>query len=447
MRRSSRRRHWLLAAAVLVVGLSACTAGSNEASPTTLDPTASQPPTTVNVWGAFTGREAKIVQASLDALHQKYPWLTAKYVPSKTDTDIAKAIASGQPPDVVMAQSPDNVAKFCSTKAWQDLTPYLQATGLDLKKTFPPAALTYTAYDGDQCSLPLLTDAFGLYYNKDMLKAAGYTQPPKNFTELTAMAKKLTQRSSDGTIKVAGFIPTLGQMYEINNLYYGVWSGAKWYDSDGKSVINTDPAWKSLLQWDKSLTDWYGYDNIKRWFAPYADNEWDAGNAFEQGKVAMMLDGEWRTAFIEADNSSVDYGTAAFPVPDDRSSDYGLGMIGGTVVGIPRGAANGGASWLVVQQLTTNTPTLNTLADDLKNVPSTYASLATTKLGDDPRFANFMNIFKNPNSSFKQLSPQGSADVDLFSQFVSEWQQGQVPDLQAGLDKVAQQIDDLEKVG
>jgi len=447
--RTGHRRRWLGLGFALAIGLTACTAGgtSSPSSVQALNPTASQPPTTINVWGAFTGREAKIVQGSLDALHQKYPWLTANYVPAKTDSDIAKAIASGSPPDVVMVQSPDNVAKFCSTKAWQDLTPYIKASNLDLKSTFPPAALSYTSYQGVQCSLPLLTDAFGLYYNKDLLAQAGYTQPPKTFSQLTAMAKKLTQRSADGTISVPGFIPTSGQMYETNNIYYGVWSNAKWYDANGKSVVNTDPAWKPLLNWDKSLTDWYGYDNIKRWFAPYANHEWDAGNAFEQGKVAMMMDGEWRTAFLAADHSKVNYGTAPFPVPDNLASRYGMGMIGGTVVGIPSGAANGPASWLVVQDLTMNTKTLNALAEDLKNVPTTYASLRATALRHDPKFEVFMKIFQNPNSGFKQLSPEGSADVDLFSQFVEHWQSGAVPNLQQGLDQVAKQIDDLQQVG
>ena len=448
MRASRASKRWLVAAAVLAVGLTACTAGGSAGTnPTTLNPTASQPPTTINVWGAFTGREAKIVQTSLDALHQQYPWLTAKYVPSKTDADIAKAIASGTPPDVVMVQSPDNVAKFCSTKAWQDLTPYIQASHLDLTKIFPPAAMSYTSYQGNQCSLPLLTDAFGMYYNKDLLAQAGYTKPPKTFSQLSAMAKKLTQRTADGTIQVAGFVPTLGQMYEINNLYYGKLTNSNWYDSAGKSVVNTDPTWKSLLEWDKQLTDWYGYDNIKRWFAPYKDHEWDAGNAFEQGKVAMMMDGEWRTAFFAADNSNVNYGTAPFPVPDDQAARYGVGMIGGTVAGIPKGAPNGAASWLVLQDLTMNTKTLNALADDLKNVPSTYASLKTTTLGNDPKFAVFMNIFKNPNSGFKQLSPEGSADVDTFARFITDWQTGKATDLQGGLNQVAKQIDDLQQVG
>lgn len=436
-------------AALLSVTLAACTAGGDTSpvSASTIDPSASHAPTEVAVWGAFTGREADIVQESLDRLHADIPWLTATYVPGKTDGDTAKAIASGSPPGVVMSQGPDNVAKYCDSGAWNDLKPYIDAYNMDLSKTFPDSVLTYTGYKGNQCAFPLLTDAFGLYYNKALLADAGYSAPPKTLSELTSMAKKLTQRSADGTIQVAGFVSTNQLMYETNQIFNGVTWNAQWYDSDGKSAMGTDPRWSQLLQWDKELTDWYGYDKLERYFAPYRTHEWDAGNAFEQGKVAMLLDGEWRGAFIEADNSPVDFGTAPFPVPDDAADTYGVGQIGGTVAGIPRGAENTDVDWLVLRYLTTDTQTLNTLAERLQNVPTTFDSLATTKLKDNPKFRTFMSVFENPSSRYKQLTPTGQGDADLFSTFVTKWEKGDVPDLQQGLDDLASKIDQLATLG
>ena len=43
-----------------------------------------------------------------------------------------------------------------------------------------------------------------------------------------------------------------------------------------------------------------------------------AQNAFEKGKVAMNVDGEWRTAFIADEAPNLNYGTAPVPVDDDR---------------------------------------------------------------------------------------------------------------------------------
>ena len=32
---------------------------------------------------------------------------------------------------------------------------------------------SYTSFEGKQCALPMLTDAYGLYYNTDMFAEAG----------------------------------------------------------------------------------------------------------------------------------------------------------------------------------------------------------------------------------------------------------------------------------
>ena len=39
-------------------------------------------------------------------------------------------------------------------------------------------------------------------------------------------------------------------------------------------------------------------------------------NAFEKGKLAMNVDGEWRTAFIADEAQNLNYGTAPVPVDD-----------------------------------------------------------------------------------------------------------------------------------
>ena len=67
----------------------------------------------------------------------------------------------------------------------------MQQDGID-PSIFPAAAQYYTQYDGVRCSLPILADAYGFYYNKDLLAKAGLSAPPKTVTELTTIAKKLT---------------------------------------------------------------------------------------------------------------------------------------------------------------------------------------------------------------------------------------------------------------
>jgi ABC-type glycerol-3-phosphate transport system substrate-binding protein len=120
---SKRRRIVSVGVCSVSLALAACTAGGGDtpAEVQAIDPSASHAPVTIDVWGAFTNREADIVQASLDRLHDDIPWLTANYVPGKNDADISRAVASGQAPGVVMAQGPDNVAKYCDSGAFRDL--------------------------------------------------------------------------------------------------------------------------------------------------------------------------------------------------------------------------------------------------------------------------------------------------------------------------------------
>jgi len=294
----------------------------------------------------------------------------------------------------------------------------------------------------------MLTDAYGLYYNKDLLADAGYTDPPKTLSELTEMAKKLTVFDPDGSIKIIGFDP-LSNFYEGYNIYVGNAWGAKWYDENGKSAFGSDPAWAEAFQWDKELVDFYGYDNLVKFLASLGgdDSEWNDQHGFETGKIAMHFDGEWRTAFIANDKADINYGTAPFPVADDHPELYGSGLIGGTVVGIPKTSEHQAEAWLFVKTLTTDPAFLEDLAVKLGNVPTTLESLADTSLANDEHFVTFLDIFNNPNSTFKQMSTLGTADATMETDVLARWEAGEITDLQAALDDLANEIDQQLELG
>jgi multiple sugar transport system substrate-binding protein len=201
-----------------------------------------------------------------------------------------------------------------------------------------------------------------------------------------------------------------------------------------------------MLTWQKAMVDAIGYEKLQKFAAKLggANSEFSAQNGFETGKIAMMMDGEWRNAFIEGDKSKVKYATAPFPVDTDQPDLYGSGQIGGTIVGIPKGVKHPAESWLLLQFMTTDNDYLTTLAHGLKNVPSTTESLQDQQLQSDPHFKPFLDIFANTKSTFKPITPIGQTDTDLLGTFAEKWQAGKIPDLQAGLkgidDQIAKQI-------
>ncbi|HEX9124474.1 MAG TPA: extracellular solute-binding protein [Actinomycetota bacterium] len=436
--------------AVLGVLAGACTAGGGTTSSPveTVNPSGSHTPVTLTVWDYFTERELKNLTDVLNRFNAQYPWIDVKIVPGKQPIDFVRGINSGETFDVGIDSESTNVPLYCSTGGMLDLAPFIKADGMDLGSVFPSAALKYTSYQGVQCTFPLLTDAYGLYYNKDMLDAAGYTEPPKTLSEFTDMAKKLTVFDPDGSIKVAGFMP-LSTFYENTNLYNGNAWGTQWYTPEGKSAFATDPAWKQLLQWNKDLVDFYGYDNLQRFYQQLGgpNSEWSSAQAFEQGKVAMLYDGEWRGTFIRDDEAKIEFGTAPFPVADDHSDWYGSGQVGGTVVGISRTSEHPAEAWLLVKFLTTDTKAVETLAELLGNVPTTFDSLNDPKLSSDPQFKPFLDIFSNEHSYLLPLTPAGAAPADLWADFQGKWEAGKVSDLQGGLEQLAAAVDQQLQLG
>ena len=87
----------------------------------------------------------------------------------------------------------------------------------------------------------------------------------------------------------------------------------------------------------------------------------------------MMLDGEWRVAFLKNEHPELAYGTAPMPVVDARATLYGSGYINGTIIGIPKGGKNREEAWKLVKYLTTNDHALAKFSNGIRNVPSTRA--------------------------------------------------------------------------
>ncbi len=429
-------RPWRLVTALLVISTgAACTAGTPKPADSGPKAEAAQ---TIEVWhGWSASHEVKAFEDAIAGFHRLHPNITVKLVKGQDDTKILNAVRSGNPPDVVSSFSTNNVGQFCSSGALQNLTPFLSKDKVDMAM-FPKAVQDYTQYKGDRCALPLLADDYALYSNKALMKGE---QPPKTISELTALAKKLTVRNADGTIKVAGFLPSV-TYYEHVPEHIAPSFGATWLNAQGRSNFAGDPGTTRYLQWQKSLMDWYGYDNVKK-FVHSMGQEFEASNPFEKGKVAMAVDGEWRTKFLQDEAPTVQYDTTPVPVEDDRADTYGGGFVTGTIIGIPRGAQHPQAAWEFVKYLTTNTDALVTFANGLGNVPSTIPALSSPNLRLPAQFKTFLDVFKNPNSTTIPSTINGGDFVVKFQSFVQDqWEPGKVPDLHQGLTGLDKKIND-----
>jgi multiple sugar transport system substrate-binding protein len=428
----------LLAATVAACGGTGGNSGGQAAATTPGAKPAKLEPADITLWVGFTQRELKVFKDAVKGFEAENPGVHVKVVGGINDDKIIAASRGGKAPDVAQSFSADNAGAFCGSGAWIDLAPYMKRDGIS-DQIFPPAPRSYTQFDGKRCALPMLADVMGLYYNADMLNKAGLDGPPKTISELTEYAKKLTVKNPDGSLKVVGFNPNMN-WYSNTPANFGPMFGAKWVDDNGKSTIGSDPNWAKLLTWQKQLIDFYGYDKLVKWQAGLGD-EFSPANAFEKGKLAMNVDGEWRTAFIADEAPGMNYGTAPVPVDDDQPDLYGGGYTTGNIAGIPKRAEHPEQGWALLKYLATDDRAMVALSNGLRNVPTTASSAKSPELKPDTNFETFVKMYGNPHTTTTPVTAAGSANQELFNSFVSKWQAGRVSDLQGGLAGVAKQID------
>lgn len=427
--------------AVSAMGLAACSSGGDSGGG---EPIASAAPAklsgSIEFWHFFSDREAAAIQSVVDDFVKANPGVTVNVKSGQDDQKMRQAISAGQPIDVGLSYSTDQLPVLCTSGDFQNLNSYIKRDAVDMTK-IPQTVRDYTAYQGNQCSMPALADIYGLYYNTDMLAAAGYSAPPKTLDELTDMAVKMTSFNDDGSIKTLGFMPNMGY-YENSPAHWAPAADAQWFDAEGKSSLASSPGWEELMTWQTDLINKLGgYQKLADFDAAKGE-EFSAGNDFQVGRTAMAIDGEYRTAFLADQTPDIKYATAPFPTASDHTDQYGGGYITGNVIGMGKGATNPELAWAFIKYFTTNTDAQVKLANGIKNVPTWEPALTDSKLDVTPQFKTFLDIFESGKLQTTPASVTGSEYQTIFGDFWQTVQSGKVTDVQQGLKDTDKAIDD-----
>ncbi|MEC3994273.1 ABC transporter substrate-binding protein [Actinacidiphila sp. DG2A-62] len=396
---------------------------------------------TITFWHGWSApNELKAIDDDVARFEKAHPTIHVKVQGNITDDKINQALRAGggRAPDVVSSFTTDNVGQFCSSGALADLAPFLAGDRIDPATTFPKPMLEYTQYQGKRCALPLLGDAYGLYYNKKAFAAAGITHPPRTLSEFKADAVALTKPKGD-TYTQLGFMPDF-HGYESTTTHLAAQWGVTYFDADGRSQVAKDPGFAAMFRWQQDMVAALGgFAKLERYRTTFGD-EFGAKNPLQTGQVAMGIDGEWRLGMAR-DAGMEDLGVAPFPVPDDQAATYGKGYLSGTIIGIASTSAKKNAAWQLVKFMTTDTDAVVSFADAIHNVPSTLAALRSPKLDQDPGFRTFIAIAQNPHSTTTPPSVNGGAYQLTLQDFGYAYESGRSKNLQAGLRGVDAQVD------
>jgi multiple sugar transport system substrate-binding protein len=415
----------------LVLTLTGCTSSGSSADGKNI---------TLVMWAGWTDRDFNALRSILNGYEKSHPGIKVRAVPDQGDVNkVVQAISAGEGPDLATGWAPEDMGKLCASGGLVDIGRY-EARDQLTPDLFPPAARAVLSFKGRHCALPYLSDAEGLYYNTDMLRAAGFSAPPTTVSQLVVMAKKLTTYEPDGSIKVAGFVPLLGFEEQYASALAG-WFGAKFFDSSGHADLATDPGWNAFFTFQKqAIANMGGYAKVAKFVAGLGQ-EFSADNPFETAHIAMMTDGEWRIGNVEREHPEVHFDTSALPAPDYDRGLAGASRLPVTWLAVARGSKHPEQAYELARYLTTNTGVLVRFANICVNVPTTTAALASPQLHLGAKFAPFLAAFANPRSSIPPILAGGPVYFDPINAFIEKWQAGRISDLHSALLALDKQID------
>jgi multiple sugar transport system substrate-binding protein len=234
---------------------------------------------------------------------------TIEYRKMAVDTyerDLLDALAAGNGPDIFMIR---NVwlPSFANKLAPAD-------SAFVSEKDYRDAFVDVTADDffseGKAYAVPLSVDSLGLYYNKDILNAAGISSPPKTWQEVLRDIRPLSRIDEYGTIIQSAL--AMGTAYNVNRstdllslifLQFGVSAngfGQNQADFGNQAATDSMVFYTQFAQPSGAYYTWN----------PRNDYSIDA---FYAGKAAMMINYSWQIETIRQKNAKLNFGIAPLP--------------------------------------------------------------------------------------------------------------------------------------
>ena len=222
-------------------------------------------------------------------------------------TKVLLAAQQQQLPDILMIDNPD-LQQVASTGALAPLTDY----GVDLEGLYPNL-IDAGSLDGKVYGIAPGINGMALFYNVDMLEAAG-VEPPTTWAEVKDAAAKLT---SDGVYGIA---------FSAVATEEGSWQFEPWFWGAGADLTQLDSpeAVQALQFWVDLVDSGYASRSVVTW------SQGDVNDQFIAGNVAMMQNGVWNLPTL--DEAGINYNVVPIPMPDGGAAP---GPMGGEVLAIP----------------------------------------------------------------------------------------------------------------
>lgn len=350
----------LLIGCLLTVLLAAC--GNSDASsgaPAASTPAAGTPADggaangereVVTFWYTHQGDEATVMEQTIAAYNESQDKYVVEGLSVPDKQKIVVAVSGNEAPDVIECSSA-NVVDYHANGLLQSLQPYIDAEDPsvwninDTSKT----CLDSMNFDGEQYGIGWDQEIIQMFYNKTLLKKAGYDAPPTTVDEMYEMAVAATTLDADGNIDVLGY-PLFPLASARQELIYAF--GGRFWAEDLVTLTPDDPKILDSLNMNVKYREQYGIDKVQAFIATANTNRYTENDMFFAGKQLFRIDGQWLPAMMKNFESDVDWGVILLPSATGDPDGRGTSRYETTGAAIPVNAVNKDGAWDFIKWLT-----------------------------------------------------------------------------------------------
>lgn len=208
---------------------------------------------------------------------------------------VTTRISTGEQPDIL------NISGFADYVADDLLMPAEEYTSAAVKAQIIPSFWNSNEMDGTVWALPILASCRSLFYNVDLLNAAGITSAPKTWDDVLVACEAI--RATHGSAVTPWALDISTDEGQAAFSYYSWNFGGGFVDAAGNWKLDSAENVQAV-EYIKKLID-SGYVNA----GPYTDTRYPLQDGFSAGTVAMMIG---PMNMVSAD-STVNYGVADIP--------------------------------------------------------------------------------------------------------------------------------------
>ena len=219
-------------------------------------------------------------------------------------TVVNTRIANGDAPDLL------NIDVFADYVADDLLLPAEEWVSAETYAKFYPQFIEQSVVDGVVWAVPDLASARALYYNADILAAAG-VEVPTTWAELQAACEAI--KAYDSEIYPWGIDMTTDEG-QACFAYYAWTNGGGFVDAEGNWTLNSAENVEAV-KYSTGLVA-AGLTNT----APATESRYDLQELFAAGKLAMMIGPNQISSYVASSENPINFGVASIPANEGKAT-------------------------------------------------------------------------------------------------------------------------------